>query len=120
MDVRRRVPANAGHSLFFDSATPPSHPRNALVSAGDFFVSCILSAGKIAGGDKITWAHLIQSIFSKQVEEQRSQDRALAWEGTFAEYLEIVAKQPHVADLAHARLFNMIVAAGRGRTRRDR
>ena len=52
------------------------------------------------------------SDFLKQVETQRSQDRALAWEGTFADYLEIVTKQPHVADLAHARLFNMIVAAG--------
>ena len=50
--------------------------------------------------------------FLKQVEGQRTQERALAWEGTFADYLEILRKQPHVADLAHARLFNMIMAAG--------
>lgn len=50
--------------------------------------------------------------FLRQVEEQRSQDRALAWEGTFAEYLELITKQPHVADLAHARLFHMIMAKG--------
>jgi len=50
--------------------------------------------------------------FLKQVEEQRSQERALSWEGTFAEYLELVAKNPHIADLAHARVYNMIMAAG--------
>ena len=50
--------------------------------------------------------------FLKQVEEQRSQERALSWEGTFADYLELVAKNPHVADLAHARVYNMIMAAG--------
>jgi len=50
--------------------------------------------------------------FLKQVEEQRSQERALSWEGTFAEYLELVTKNPHIADLAHARVYNMIMAAG--------
>ena len=52
------------------------------------------------------------SDFLKQVEEQRSQERALAWEGTFSDYLDIVARNPHVADLAHARLYNMIMSAG--------
>jgi serine protein kinase len=52
------------------------------------------------------------SDFLKQVDEQRSQERALAWEGTFAEYLDILAKNGQVADLAHARLYNMIMAAG--------
>ena len=50
--------------------------------------------------------------FLKQVEEQRSQERALNWEGTFADYLEIVSERPQVADLAHARLFNMVMSAG--------
>jgi len=50
--------------------------------------------------------------FLKQVEEQRSLERALTWEGTFAEYLDMVAKQPQIADLAHARLYNMIMASG--------
>lgn len=50
--------------------------------------------------------------FLKQVEAQRGQERALIWEGTFAEYVDIVAKNPRVADLAHARLFNMIMSAG--------
>lgn len=52
------------------------------------------------------------SDFIKQIEEQRAAERALAWEGTFGEYLEIVEKNPKVADLAHARLYNMIMASG--------
>ena len=52
------------------------------------------------------------SEFLKQVEEQRNQDRSLAWEGTFSDYLELITKQAHIADLAHARLYHMIVAAG--------
>ena len=52
------------------------------------------------------------SDFLKQVDEQRSQERALAWEGTFSEYLEILGKNPQVADLAHARLYNMIMSSG--------
>ena len=52
------------------------------------------------------------SDFIKQIEEQRATERALAWEGTFGDYLEIVEKNPKVADLAHARLYNMIMSAG--------
>ena len=36
----------------------------------------------------------------------------LQWEGTFKDYLEIVAQNPKVADLAHARMYDMITAAG--------
>src|SRR5579885_3542651 len=52
------------------------------------------------------------SEFLRQVEAQRSQERALAWEGTFGDYLNIIAQRPHAADLAHARLYNMVTAAG--------
>ncbi len=52
------------------------------------------------------------SDFLKQVEEQRSQEKGLTWEGSFGAYLDIVAKQPQIADLAHARLYNMIMSAG--------
>jgi serine protein kinase len=61
---------------------------------------------------KVTMGAIKASDFLKQVDEQRSQERALAWEGTFAEYLDILAKNPQVADLAHARLYNMIMSAG--------
>ncbi len=48
----------------------------------------------------------------KQAEEQRLTANKLQWEGTFKEYLDIVAKNPRVSDLSHARMFDMIVAAG--------
>ena len=48
----------------------------------------------------------------KQAEEQRQTADKLHWEGTFKDYLEIVAKNPRVADLAHARLYDMIISAG--------
>ena len=58
----------------------------------------------------------------RKLEEFRAQEQALAWEGTFADYFEIVKQNPQVAQLSHARVFNMIMAAGvevgkRGETR---
>ncbi|MFZ3172756.1 MAG: PrkA family serine protein kinase [Carboxydocellales bacterium] len=50
--------------------------------------------------------------FIKRVEEYRHNQRKLAWEGTFKDYLEIVAEHPHVAQLAHARVYNMVSTAG--------
>jgi len=48
----------------------------------------------------------------KAAEEQRKQADKLRWESTFADYLEIVRKTPKVTDLAHARLYDMIMSAG--------
>jgi serine protein kinase len=48
----------------------------------------------------------------KAAEEHRLQADKLHWEGTFADYLEIVRKNPRVADLAHARVYDMIMASG--------
>jgi serine protein kinase len=48
----------------------------------------------------------------KQADEQRTLESQLHWEGSFAEYLDIVAKNPKVADLSHARVYDMIVAGG--------
>ncbi|MCL6638727.1 MAG: PrkA family serine protein kinase [Firmicutes bacterium] len=50
--------------------------------------------------------------FLKRLEEHRSSERQLAWEGTFQEYLQIVKERPHVCQLAHARIYNMIKSAG--------
>jgi serine protein kinase len=50
--------------------------------------------------------------FLRQIEEQRRLEKQIAWEGTFREYLEIVQKNPKVANLAHARVYDMIVSAG--------
>jgi serine protein kinase len=52
------------------------------------------------------------SDFLKQAEEQRALDEKLSWEGSFADYLEIVSENPNVADLAHARMYDMITTAG--------
>ncbi|MDR3710678.1 MAG: hypothetical protein P4L33_20450 [Capsulimonadaceae bacterium] len=48
----------------------------------------------------------------KQLETASAQVEKLNWEGTFVDYLDIVKKNPRVADLAHARTFDMIMAAG--------
>src|SRR5699024_5506294 len=47
-----------------------------------------------------------------QVKNYREEERRLKWEGTFAEYLEIVKKQPEVAQTAHSRVYHMIKSFG--------
>lgn len=42
----------------------------------------------------------------------RAEEQRLAWEGTFLDYFEIVKVDPAVADLAHARVHDMIMGAG--------
>ena len=48
----------------------------------------------------------------KKLEEFRAQEQALSWEGTFADYFDVVKANPRVAQLAHARVFDMIMSAG--------
>lgn len=48
----------------------------------------------------------------KRLEEHRLAESRLSWEGSFADYLELVAKRPGIAQFAHARIYNMIIAAG--------
>jgi serine protein kinase len=48
----------------------------------------------------------------KRLTEYRAQEERLQWEGTFAEYLEIVRKNPQVAQTAHSRVYNMIASHG--------
>src|SRR2546421_2996110 len=48
----------------------------------------------------------------KRLEEFRTQEQSLNWEGTFADYFEIVKSNPRVAQLAHARIFDMIMSTG--------
>ncbi len=47
-----------------------------------------------------------------RLESFRQEERKLAWSGTFAEYFEIVTASSSVAQLAHARIYDMIVSAG--------
>ncbi|HLU21433.1 PrkA family serine protein kinase [Lederbergia graminis] len=48
----------------------------------------------------------------KKVEQYRLQEEALKWEGTFAEYLELLKEKPWVAQSSHSRIYNMIKDAG--------
>lgn len=48
----------------------------------------------------------------KAAEEFRQQADKLRWEGTFAEYLDVVKENPKVADLSHARVYDMVMSAG--------
>jgi serine protein kinase len=42
---------------------------------------------------------------------RRDRDR-LAWEGTFRDYFELVLQNPNISKLSHARLCDMVIAAG--------
>ncbi|GAB4457553.1 MAG: PrkA family serine protein kinase [Armatimonadaceae bacterium] len=48
----------------------------------------------------------------KAAQDYRQQADKLRWEGTFSDYLEVVRENPKVADLAHARLYDMVMNAG--------
>lgn len=48
----------------------------------------------------------------KKLEQHRDMEQRLKWEGTFAEYLEMLKEQPWVAQTAHSRIYNMIKDAG--------
>ncbi|MFZ5633900.1 MAG: protein prkA, partial [Bacillota bacterium] len=50
--------------------------------------------------------------FWKRLEEHRSIEKQLAWEGSFNDYLQIIKKSPHVSQLAHSRIYKMIRSAG--------
>ena len=53
----------------------------------------------------------------KRLEEYRDRERELMWEGTFAQYFEIVCKNPSVSHLSHERIYHMIMDAGVETTR---
>ncbi|WP_096188060.1 PrkA family serine protein kinase [Evansella halocellulosilytica] len=46
------------------------------------------------------------------IQRHREEEERLKWEGTFAEYLEILRERPEVAQTAHSRIYNMIKDAG--------
>ena len=48
----------------------------------------------------------------KKIEKFREDEQKLKWEGTFAEYLDILKEKPLVAQSAHSRVYNMIRDAG--------
>lgn len=46
------------------------------------------------------------------LEAHRRERERLVWEGTFREYFELVTAQPRLSSLSHARICDMILAAG--------
>ncbi|MEG6521647.1 PrkA family serine protein kinase [Desulfotomaculum sp. 1211_IL3151] len=50
--------------------------------------------------------------FLKRLEDYRSLENSLAWQGSFHDYLKIVKEKPYITQLAHARIYNMIKEAG--------
>jgi serine protein kinase len=53
-----------------------------------------------------------QFNISERLESLRREREALRWEGTFRDYFELVAQNPKIAELSHARINDMIHAAG--------
>ena len=49
---------------------------------------------------------------SARLEELRQEHAALAWEGNFRDYFELVTQNPRLAQLSHARINDMIHAGG--------
>ena len=47
-----------------------------------------------------------------QVRSYREEEEKLKWEGTFADYLELIKENPGIAQTAHSRVYNMIKSAG--------
>lgn len=48
----------------------------------------------------------------RRIAEYRAREEKMTWRGTFAEYLELVRKNPMIAQTAHSRVYNMIKSAG--------
>ena len=48
----------------------------------------------------------------KKVEHYREEEVKLKWEGTFAQYLELLKEKPWIGQSAHSRVYNMIKDAG--------
>lgn len=47
-----------------------------------------------------------------KLKQYREEEERLQWEGTFAEYLQILQERPKIAQTAHSRIYNMIKHAG--------
>ncbi|MGN6563369.1 MAG: protein prkA, partial [Thermomicrobiales bacterium] len=48
----------------------------------------------------------------ERLESHRNEERRLAWHGRFADYFDLAIANPRIAQLAHARIYNMITDAG--------
>ncbi|MCK0470424.1 PrkA family serine protein kinase [Halalkalibacter sp. APA_J-10(15)] len=48
----------------------------------------------------------------RKIEDFREEEERLKWEGTFADYLNLLKEKPWIAQTAHSRVYNMIKDAG--------
>jgi len=53
-----------------------------------------------------------KSEFKSLIEEDRKNRQSKSWSGTCLEYLEIVKKNPKLAELAHSKIYDMITSKG--------
>lgn len=53
-----------------------------------------------------------RSTFEKLIREDRANRESKAWRGTLLDYLEKLKEDPTITKLAHARMYDMITAAG--------
>lgn len=53
-----------------------------------------------------------QFNITERLEDLRRENELRRWEGTFREYFELVAQNPRLAQLSHARINDMILGAG--------
>lgn len=49
---------------------------------------------------------------TSKLSEYRAQEQRINWEGSFTDYCALVKQNPHIAQLSHARIYNMIMSAG--------
>ncbi|MGI5837004.1 MAG: PrkA family serine protein kinase [Chloroflexota bacterium] len=48
----------------------------------------------------------------ERLEQFRAEEEKLNWQGTFADYWKLVQQNPRIGQLAHARIYDMIMSAG--------
>jgi serine protein kinase len=50
--------------------------------------------------------------FAAIIEQDRTERQKLEWQGTFLQYLDLVKQRPQLADLAHRRMYEMMIEPG--------
>jgi hypothetical protein len=50
--------------------------------------------------------------FEQLIKRDRAERESKQWRGTLLEYLELIKKDPTVTKMAHARIYDMIIALG--------
>jgi serine protein kinase len=111
---------------------PPSHVlpignckvfcQTGLLRSPVFSMRAYLSVSPWRTGTCIGWDHYtcthriagrrVAVDLKERLARFRDEEKRLAWEGTFLEYFDTVKARPAVANLAHARVYDMIMDAG--------